>query len=163
MVNFHLAYTAPINPPSATPVLTVPQVWAGLQRKIRFAQEFVSAITSCDVLSEDAAGVVTRVVQFKPGMGAAPSAKEVVTSFGNAWVEFKQEDGSIIRNLISDGPSGGVEDLHMTYMFEWIFPELEEGSEEAGERYAKVKAMAKMAVEGSIDTIREMVKDGRIK
>lgn len=162
MVNFHLAYTAPINPPSATPVLTVPQVWAGLQRKIRFAQEFVSAITSCEVLSEEN-GVVTRVVQFKAGVGAAPSAKEVVTSFGNAWVEFKQEDGSIIRNLISDGPGGTVEDLHMTYMFEWIFPKLEEGSVEAEEQLKKSKAMAKMAVDGSINTIREMVKDGRIK
>ncbi|KAF2809582.1 DUF1857-domain-containing protein [Mytilinidion resinicola] len=162
MVNFYLAYTSPINPPSATPVLTVPQVWAGLQRKIRFAQEFVSAITSCEVLSEED-GVVTRVVQFKPGMGAAPSAKEVVTSFGNAWVEFKQEDGSIIRNLISDGPAGTVEDLHMTYMFEWLFPNLEEGSAEAEEQFKKSKAMAKMAVDGSINTIREMVKDGRIK
>jgi hypothetical protein len=85
MVHYHLAYTAPINPPSASPVLTVPQVWAGLQRKIRFAQEFVSAITDCEVLSEEN-GVVTRVVKFKPGMGASPSAKEVVTTFGNAWV-----------------------------------------------------------------------------
>jgi len=163
MVNFHLAYTAPINPAGSSPTLSVSQVWAGLQRKIRFAQEFVpAAITGCEVLSEED-GVVTRIVNFKPGMGAKSSAKEVVTSFGEAWIEFKQEDGSIIRNIISEGSSGTVEDLQMTYMFEWMFPNIEEGSTEAGEQFKKVKGTAKMAVDGSINTIREMVKDGRIK
>jgi len=163
MVVFYLAYTAPLNPAGSSPTLTISQIWAGLQRKIRFAQEFVpAAITGCEVLSEED-GVVTRIVNFKPGMGPKSSAKEVVSSFGQAWVEFKQEDGSIIRNLISEGPSRTVEDLQMTYMFEWRFPDIEEGSTEADEQFKKVKGMAKMAVDGSINTIREMVNDGRIK
>lgn len=87
MVKLHLAHTSPINPPSATPVLTQTQVWAGLQRKIRYAQEFVPVIASCDVL-EDKDGVVTREVVFKPGVGPKERAREVVTGFGNAWVSF---------------------------------------------------------------------------
>ena len=87
MVTYYLAYTAPINPPNTTPVLTVPQVWQGLQRKIRFAQEFVSAITSCTVL-EDKDGVVTRAVTFKEGLGVATNVKEVVKSYEPTWVSL---------------------------------------------------------------------------
>ncbi|OCL07235.1 DUF1857-domain-containing protein [Glonium stellatum] len=161
MVTYYLAYTAPINPSGVTPVLTVPQVWQGLQRKIRFAQEFVSAITSCTVL-EDKDGVVTRKVTFKEGMGVASEAREVVKSYEPTWVDFHQDDGSVIRNLISAGPDGTDESLHMTYMFEWRYPKIEEGSVEAQETHEKLKKMAKMAVDSSITTVREMVKDGRI-
>jgi len=87
MVTYYLAYTAPINPPNTTPVLTVPQVWQGLQRKIRFAQEFVSAITSCTVL-EDKDGVVTRAVTFKEGLGLATDVREVVKSYEPTWVSL---------------------------------------------------------------------------
>jgi hypothetical protein len=85
MVTLHLAYTSAINPAGATPVLTESQVWAGLQRKIRFAQEFVPVIASCDVL-EEKDGVVTREVVFKPGVGPKERAKEVVRSFWPSWV-----------------------------------------------------------------------------
>jgi hypothetical protein len=40
MASINLAYTSIINPSGATPVLTRAQVWAGLQRKIRFGQYF---------------------------------------------------------------------------------------------------------------------------
>lgn len=162
MVTYYLAYTAPINPPNTTPVLTVPQVWQGLQRKIRFAQEFVSAITSCTVL-EDKDGVVTREVTFKEGLGLATGVREVVKSYEPTWVDFHQEDGTVIRNLIAAGPDGTDESLHMTYMFEWHYPKIEEGSVEAKETHERLKKMPKMAVDMSINRIREMVVEGKIK
>jgi len=85
MVNFNIAYTSRINPTGATPVLNQTQIWAGLQRKIRFAQEFVPVIESCDVL-EEKDGVVTRDVKFKKGMGPKDQAKEVVRSYWPSWV-----------------------------------------------------------------------------
>ncbi|KAF2799052.1 DUF1857-domain-containing protein [Melanomma pulvis-pyrius CBS 109.77] len=157
MVNFNLAFTAPINPPSASPVLTVPQIWAGLQRKIRFAQEFVPVIESCEVL-EDKDGVVTRAVKFKKGMGPRDEANEVVRGFEPAWVDFEQDDGTHIRNIISDSDAG----LQMTYMFEFRLPHLQEGAA-ADKELERFKGMSKHAVESSIDVIREMVKDGRIQ
>jgi hypothetical protein len=87
MVNIHLSYTAPINPPDTTPVLNPHQIRAGLQRKIRAAQEFVPVIISCDVL-EDKDGVVTRDVKFKPGAGPKDQAREVVKSFYPSWVRY---------------------------------------------------------------------------
>lgn len=89
----YLAYTAPINPPSSTPTLTVPQIWAGLQRKVRHAEEFVpKAIKSIDVISEstDDHGreVVTRDVMFlEEGAGEARKAREVCTFFPMMKVE----------------------------------------------------------------------------
>lgn len=70
MVTINVAYTAPINPPSTSPVLTLPQVWAGLERKVRAGQDFVGAIVSTDVIGEKmdqqkGCMVVTREVVFK--------------------------------------------------------------------------------------------------
>jgi hypothetical protein len=161
MVKLYFAHTSPINPPNASPVLTHTQVWAGLQRKIRFAQEFVPIIESCTVLSDEN-GVVTREVTFKKGAAPKETAKEVVTGFGNAWVDFVQEDGSVVKNIVSDNGAGGDENLHMTYAFEMDFPQIEDGSKEAEAQLSKMKGTARMAVEKSIDTIRAMVGDGRI-
>ncbi|KAF1839273.1 DUF1857-domain-containing protein [Decorospora gaudefroyi] len=161
MVNINLSYTSKINPSGATPVLTRAQVWAGLQRKIRFAQEFVPVIESCQVLEETDDGVVTREVRFREG--PKDRAREVVRGFWPSWVDFEQEDGTRIRNTISEGPSGDLDDLKMTYSFEWRVPHLQEESEEFEKEMKRFKGMAKGAVESSIEAMREMVKDGRIK
>lgn len=63
MVAIYAAYTQQINPAGATPVLTRPQVWAGLQRKIRRAQDFVRVIHDCDVI-EEKDNVVVREAHF---------------------------------------------------------------------------------------------------
>lgn len=68
MVTIYVAYTQSINPAGTTPILSRAQVWAGLQRKVRRAQEFVAPITSCTVLNEDG-NVVTRDVFFKAPFG----------------------------------------------------------------------------------------------
>jgi len=85
MVSLNLAYTAPINPSSASPILTPTQIWAGLQRKIQHAEEFVPVIESCQVISDDN-GVVTREVVFKKGQGPKDQEKEVVRGFYPSWV-----------------------------------------------------------------------------
>jgi hypothetical protein len=141
MVHIHLAHTSLINPSGASPVLTRAQVWAGLQRKIRFAQEFVPVIESCTVL-EDKDGVVTRDVVFKEGMGPKRKAREVVRGFWPAWVDFEQEDQSHIRNIVSEGKEGGLEDLHMTYAFEWRMDHLQEGSEELEKEMERLKGVS---------------------
>ncbi|KAH7125170.1 hypothetical protein B0J11DRAFT_486525 [Dendryphion nanum] len=165
MVKLHLAHTSPINPPSSTPILTLPQIWSGLQRKIRYAEEFVPMIASCTVLSDEN-GVVTREVVFKPGQGPRERAKEVVRGFEHAWVEFEQDDGTVIRNVISRGSGRGEDgegELYMTYLFEIDLVGIKEGEEEEESERVRLTAMAKKAVDSSIDVIREMVKDGRIK
>lgn len=85
MVQIHCAYTAPLNPPGASPVLSREQVWQGLQRKIRRAQDFVPVITSTDVLEErDGGNEVVRVAHFRAGGphgAAAKDVREVCKSF----------------------------------------------------------------------------------
>lgn len=85
MVTINVAFTSPINPAGATPVLTLGQVWAGLERKIRFAQEFVPVILGTEVLEETTEGtgseavpVVVREATFKEGFREGdPKVKEV--------------------------------------------------------------------------------------
>jgi hypothetical protein len=84
-MHFHLAYTNRINAPGATPVLNKAQIWAGLQRKIRNAHEFVPFFEACQVL-EDEDGVVTREVTLRKEAYNKDKVKEVVTSYWPTWV-----------------------------------------------------------------------------
>ncbi|KAK5651850.1 hypothetical protein OQA88_11619 [Cercophora sp. LCS_1] len=172
MVSFNLAYTAPINRPSQTP-LTPSQVWAGLKRKVRHAEEFVPLIIDCKVVSSSPATseaeveTITREVIFKSGAGPKNKADgepvtEVVRHYPPVRVDFHQEDGTKIANYISQGPSGEETDLYMTYVFEWRVPGVEAGSEEATKLEEKFKGTAKIAVESSIETIRRLVGEGKI-
>lgn len=130
MVTLNFAYTAPVNPEGVSPALTSEQIWTGLQRKVRHAEEFVSVITSCDVLSEevvDSGLKVTREATFKPGTrpekeGGAP-LREVCLQYAPNRVDFWQPDGSVFSNIVSTGPDGG---LLLTYSFEFRFPDADE-------------------------------------
>lgn len=73
----HCAYSEPINPPGASPVLTRAQVWKGLHRKVRRAQDFVAVIKKCDII-EDKGDEVTRDAHFDSYMGKpARTVREV--------------------------------------------------------------------------------------
>lgn len=81
----YLAHTVPVNPPSAHPTLTHAQVFAGLNRKVRHAEEFLpGAIASTIVLSEtkdeDGNDVVEREIVFAEG---GKRAKERVVAHGD--------------------------------------------------------------------------------
>lgn len=49
-VNF--AASRHVNPPGAEPRLSEEQVWKGLELKARQPENFVAAISSCDILSD---------------------------------------------------------------------------------------------------------------
>jgi hypothetical protein len=181
MVVINLAYSAPINPSGATPVLTEAQIWNGLKRKVRHADEFVAPIIDCDVISEEQTETgtkVTRQVRFDKGTRGDQNelVKEIVYEFEPSRVDFHQPDGSNIFNLVSVDQDGN---LVMTYAFEWRHPEIaadDEQVKELREKYFKVSLaptfallkadfglkMAKGAVEGSIDTIRRLAKEGEL-
>jgi hypothetical protein len=55
-----------VNPPGASPVLTLEQVWAALELKRKQAQLFLSLIDTCEMLSDNGETVV-REVKFKDG------------------------------------------------------------------------------------------------
>lgn len=50
----------------------------------------------------------------------------------------------------------------MTYQFEWLMAQ-DTPTETQASNITKWKKMSQMAVEKSIDAVREMVQDGRIK
>ncbi|CAP65899.1 uncharacterized protein PODANS_5_11020 [Podospora anserina S mat+] len=140
MATFNLSYTAPINPPGASPVLTQSQIWECIKRKVRHAEHFVPAITKTEILSESKEGetVVSlkRRITFAPGghPAGAENAVETCHFFEPCRVDFVGADGSAIINAVSRGPGVEAQDLNYTYIFEWRHPELEAGSEEAAKQ-----------------------------
>ncbi|RDA94199.1 hypothetical protein CP533_6640 [Ophiocordyceps camponoti-saundersi (nom. inval.)] len=144
----HVAATAPINPPGADPVLNEAQVWDGLQRKVRRADEFVPLISSC-VVVEESANVVKRKVVFTAG----EAVTEVCTEYAPSRVHFRMDTGTEVQNIISRDVKNGT--LFMTYAFSWV------GCGE--DMREKKQEEASIAVTKSIEAMRAMVLDGRIR
>lgn len=67
------ASTRLINPPGVEPILTVEQVWNGLQRKARDPQRFVPAISECRIDNDQGNQVSQRVVIQAGGQNNAVS------------------------------------------------------------------------------------------
>ena len=156
----NIAFTAPINPPGASPVLKKEQVWAGLLFKTRSAETFIpNAIESTTVLSErkdtSTGNIITvREVVFRENQR---KVKETVTAYKDARVDFLQPDGTFIGNIISEGAGG---EMYLTYVFEWHHPGVSQ--EELDAFYAKEKGIAQNSVEGTVDVIRKLVKEGKL-
>lgn len=156
----NIAFTAPINPAGASPILKTEQIWAGLLLKIRSAETFVpGAIQSTTVVSEStdpSTGnpVTIREVVFRENQR---KVTETVTAYEPSRVVFVQPDGSTINNVVSEGADG---ELYMTYTFEWRH--LEASKAELAALLEQEKKMSKMAVEGTIAVMKELAKNGKI-
>ncbi|KAJ5456119.1 uncharacterized protein N7458_003702 [Penicillium daleae] len=156
----NLAFTAPLNPDGATPVLNKDQIWAGLLLKIQSAESFVpKAIESTTVISKSAdqsSGnpVTVREVIFRDDKR---KVRETVTAYEPTQVIFVQPNGSSIANIVSEDADGK---LYMTYTFEWRHPGASKA--ELATFMEREKKMSKMAVEGTITALREMVKSGKL-
>lgn len=70
------------------------------------------------------------------------------------------ESGSFVTNTISNG--AGENELYLTFTFEWIFPNVEEGSKLAEEKYAQLNSQSAVAVSHTIEVIRGWVRDGNL-
>ena len=145
MVIVYSSFTTPVNPPGVLPVLSHAQLWKAMQRKVRYAHEFVPAFSSCEVQSEDidpdneGGLIVHRTATFKEGQGppglTGSSVKEVVKSYEPTRVDFHQEDGSVIQNIISEGIDvDGEKALYLTYVLEYRYPGMERGGHEHREK-----------------------------
>lgn len=155
----NIAFTAPVNPDGAIPVLKLEQVWAGLLIKIRSAETFVPAIQSTTVISETTDPttgnqVTVREVVFREDQR---KVRETVTAFAHSRVVFAEPDGSYISNVISEGADG---ELYMTYVFEWRHPGASE-TEMVG-YLEKDKSISRMALEETIKNMRVLAHDGKI-
>ncbi|EER29456.1 hypothetical protein D8B26_003999 [Coccidioides posadasii str. Silveira] len=187
MVVFNMSYTAPINQKGRRS-LTASQIWECIERKVRNAEQFVSAIINTEILSESATEV-TRRVTFAPHGHPAGAAEAVETCrmYKPCRVDFVAADGSTITNAVSVGP-GGDEEFYYTYIFEWHHPEIAEGTPEASaQRIADWKVCrrrltehfasshpklishiygssqtTKLAVEATIDTMHRLVAEGEV-
>ncbi|KAJ5964494.1 uncharacterized protein N7479_004370 [Penicillium vulpinum] len=156
----NIAFTAPINPPGTTPVLTLEQVWKGLLLKIRSAETFVpGAIQSTKVISDSVDPltgypVTVRDVLFRE---TQKTVQETVTAFEPTRVDFEQLGGSKISNVISQGAG---RELYMTYIFEWRHHGI--SKEELAVLFDKENKMSQMAVEGTIKVLRQLVEEEKL-
>lgn len=75
--------------------------------------------------------------------------------------DFHMETGNFVNNTISQGKD--ETDLYLTFYFEWRYPKMEAGSQEAKDTEKQVWDMARKTVQQTIDHAREMKRDGKLK
>ena len=155
------AFTAPINPPGATPVLTKAQVWAGLILKTHSAETFIpNAITGTNVISESEDASIGNIVLVREVLlrENQQKIKDGGTANKDARVDFVQPDRTFIGKIISEGAGGQI---YLTYILERHHQGM--SKEELDAFYAKEKIIAQHLVEGMVDIIRELVKEGKLQ
>lgn len=152
MAILYYAATAPINPAGVEPVLTPAQVWEGLRRKVRHADQFVPPITSC-IVDKEEDNVVHRRVIFE----GSKEMSEVCTELAPHRVDFRLEDGTEIENILAPGPSGDETDLYLTYSFKWKFPKIERGSTEERDMLAEQQKVSLMRREDGVSVAYDIV------
>ena len=74
---------------------------------------------------------------------------------------YNTDTGAFINNTVSQGEN--ETDLYLTFYFEWPYPNLEEGSQEARETNERLWGMAKKTVQHTIDYARNMAKEGKFE
>ncbi|MCJ1394673.1 hypothetical protein MMC18_007553 [Xylographa bjoerkii] len=154
------AITLPINPPSSSPILTIPQIWAGLIVKCKGPQHFVAAMSDCRVTSESATQIVRVITVGKDGMMGSPPGTELRERIELAEpmkADFHMDNGTLISNIVSVGGQG-PDDLYMTFTFDVVAPE---GTDTKSEQ-AKIEQTGLATVGHTIDVIRGLVKEGKL-
>ena len=160
MLTLYQSQTLPINPPGASPIVTVNQLWEVMLLKLRKPQLFIEPMSNCEVITSTPT-FMKRIVTFKEGMGPPSGKVTEELEIRAPWkVDFRQlETGAFINNTISQGKD--ETDLYLTFYFEWPYPKMEEGSKEAAEAQGQLWKLAKQTVQETIDHAREMVRDGK--
>ncbi|MCJ1318517.1 hypothetical protein MMC15_003847 [Xylographa vitiligo] len=153
------AVTLPINPPASSPVLTIPQIWAGLIIKCREPQQFVAAMSDCRVTSETETQIMRIITIGKDGaMGpAGTELQERIELTKPIQADFYQDNGTYISNIVSVGPEE-TKDLYMTFTFSIVVPE---GTDTQAE-YANTVTMGLETVKHTIEVVRGMAKEGKL-
>lgn len=98
------AHTEPVNPPSASPVITHAQMWGGALFELRNKPLFFPSIESSEVLSETDEEIVIRsILKDHPTTGHTEG--EHVTRFAlsapNKVYQIPQISGSLVRSTLT--------------------------------------------------------------
>ena len=146
---YSVAWTVPVNPHGAFPVLTREQLWEGLVMKARDAKPFVgAAMEECRVLQDYDDGFLREIVL----RGVRMTERIIFTPMVKVRFERVEAQGfdGWIDNVMSDSEQG----LQLTFTFSVGFPGLTHGSPEEQAAGERVKESYFEAVRNTIDETR---------
>lgn len=149
----HVSQTVTINE-GAEPKLDVPQIWHGLVMKAEDPTRFVRGITACRILQRFDDGLVREVT-----LRGQPVRERIVYRKPEC-VTFVRLNGSelgMIRNEIVTDPARG---LCLCFTFDLEIEGMAPAEE--AEFAARRAEDYRLAVQGTIDRIRTLVREGRL-
>ena len=69
---------------------------------------------------------------------------------------------SLAQNVIADGPGMTDQDLQLSYIFDWTYPEVEAGSAQEQQKVEEQKKTASTAILKTLEFTRAMIEKGEI-
>src|SRR5213078_219892 len=152
---FSIDKTVPVNANlgPGDPALTRDHIWEGLLMKAYDAKPFVHLMTKCEVTREFERGIVYRGMELTERLIFDPKTK----------VEFLRtkgiEMGTITNEIVEDSAGG----LHLRFAFSLERSDMKPGSPQEKEFAAGYAQGYLVSVQKTINTIRELVRAGRLR
>ncbi|EIM84092.1 DUF1857-domain-containing protein [Stereum hirsutum FP-91666 SS1] len=151
--NPSIAATRPVNPPGASPVLTIDQLWKGLVIKAREPHRFLEIFESCEVVKEEGT-LISRRAKTRTGQIIA----EDVHLYEPTICYF--ESGTFrVTNIVSYDSAG---ELQLTFSFANGIPG--PNPEEAlTNPVVAANKVGDAAVNHTLEAVRGLVRSGEIQ
>jgi len=148
-----LSYAIEVNPIGTSPVLSVQQVWRGLEMKAENAVPFVPGMTRCEVISRKD-NTLLREITIPTG-----DFRELITFYAPVQVHFERVGGGgFIQNTITESERG----LLLTFTFGLSFPGTQPGSKEEHDKGESMRNSYISAIVATLHKVRELVSKGDI-
>ncbi|KAF8607468.1 hypothetical protein BDV93DRAFT_542366 [Ceratobasidium sp. AG-I] len=144
MSHTSVAYTVPFPKDSK---ITQEQAFEGLRLKARSPLRFIPMFAKCEVLEE-----TSTTLKRKATLKSGASTTESIAFYPPSLVTFTGEEGNLITNLISETEDGS---MLLTSTFSLKVPML-------GNTVEEVKQGARVAVEGTLKGLLELLEEGKL-
>ncbi len=152
---YAISVSMEVNPPGVKPVLTLGEVWRGLEIKAEDPVAFVPGMESCKIVNRTNDGFVREVVvrgkTFQEALTFTPPVQI-------RYKRLKSEDSGWIMNTLSEGPTGFLLTYTIALSFTGVWP----GTEEEKKKGEEVLFNYANALRQTIELLRARAAEGTL-
>ncbi|MBL0209614.1 MAG: DUF1857 family protein [Holophagaceae bacterium] len=152
---YAISVSMAVNPPGVKPLLTLGELWRGLEVKAEDPVPFVPGMESCKIVSRTDDGFIREVVvrgnTFQEALTFTPPVQIL-------YKRMKGEDSGWIMNTLSEGPAGFLLTYTIALSFTGVWP----GSDEEKQKGDEVLFNYANALRQTLESIRSRMAEGTL-
>lgn len=152
---YAISVSMEVNPPGVKPLLTLGELWRGLEAKAEDPVPFVPGMESCKIVDRTDDGFIREVVV------RGNTFQEALTFTPPVQIRYKRlkgEDSGWIMNTLSEGPTGFLLTYTIALSFTGVWP----GSDEEKQKGDEVLINYANALRQTLESIRSRMAEGTL-